>query len=157
METNENFSLLTNLCKNEDWFHSLAVDEFNRMIVYTKYMSLDVYNYVPDELNEQKILVHFAQSVLANKDRYKEEIGSPFSGESAPPVPVSVPVTELILELEKLEKICGSNILQDIFFEVHDGENAVTNLSDRYPEVRKPMDKLYTTYGFDAIYNELDG
>lgn len=60
-------------------------------------------------------------------------------------------------ELEKLEKICGSYTLQDIFYEVQDGKNAVTNLSARYPEVRQRMEKLYEMYGFDVIYEELDG
>lgn len=59
--------------------------------------------------------------------------------------------------LEKLEKDCGSFVLQDIFYEIHDGKNAVTNNSTRYPEVRKKLEKLYREYGFDVIYDELDG
>lgn len=60
-------------------------------------------------------------------------------------------------ELDKLEKACGSYTLQDIFYEVQDGKNAVTNMSDRYPEVRKSLERLYNLYGFDVIYEELDG
>ena len=60
-------------------------------------------------------------------------------------------------ELDKLEKICGSYTLQDIFYEVQDKNNAVTDLSARYPEVRKSMERLYKLYGFDTIYEELDG
>lgn len=60
-------------------------------------------------------------------------------------------------ELFRLEKICGSHTLQDVFYEIHDGRNAVTNLSDRYPEVRKPLERLYKEYGFDVVYEELDG
>ncbi len=64
---------------------------------------------------------------------------------------------ELIKELDHLEKMCGSNIMQDIFYETHDGINAVTNLSSKFPDVRREMENLYEQYGFDIIYEELDG
>ena len=60
-------------------------------------------------------------------------------------------------ELTRLEKICGSYTLQDIFYEIQDGKNAVTNMSARYPEVHTRLQKLYSLYGFDVIYEELDG
>lgn len=66
-------------------------------------------------------------------------------------------VRALTDELDKLERLCGSNILQDIFYEVHDRGNAVTNLSAKFPEVRQRMEKLHDKYGFDIIYEELDG
>lgn len=59
-------------------------------------------------------------------------------------------------ELGRLEKICGTNTLSDIFFEIKDGKNAVTNLSARYPEVRTRMENLFDEYGFDVIYEELE-
>ncbi|CAM6004238.1 unnamed protein product [Sphagnum balticum] len=68
------------------------------------------------------------------------------------------PDTSLLTrELDRLEKQCGSNILQDIFYEIHDGKNAVTNLGAKYPEVRESLMDLYRAYGFDVIYNEMDG
>lgn len=63
----------------------------------------------------------------------------------------------LARELDRLERICGSNILQDIFYEIHDGKNAVTNLSARYPDVKDALTQLYDEYGFDVIYEEMDG
>ena len=60
-------------------------------------------------------------------------------------------------ELTRLEKVCGSFTLQDIFYEIQDGKNAVTNLSSRYPEVHQAMKRLFDKYGFDVIYEELDG
>jgi hypothetical protein len=66
-------------------------------------------------------------------------------------------VLHLQKELDRLEKQCGSYTLQDIFYEIQDGKNAVTNMSARYPEVRKGLEKLYSQYGFDVIYEELDG
>lgn len=64
---------------------------------------------------------------------------------------------ELIAELDRLERVCGSHGLQDIFYEVHDGKNAVTNLGSKYPDVKRDMHRLYDRYGFDIIYEELDG
>jgi hypothetical protein len=66
-------------------------------------------------------------------------------------------LSHLIAELDKLERQCGSNTLQDIFYEIHDGNNAVTEWSKRYPDVRKTLEKLYQQYGFDVIYEEMDG
>lgn len=60
-------------------------------------------------------------------------------------------------ELDRLEKLCGTHILQEIFYEVHDGKNKVTNMSARYPVVEQGVKKLYDKYGFDTIYEELDG
>jgi hypothetical protein len=65
-------------------------------------------------------------------------------------------VRHLTDELDKLEKICGTNILGDIFFEIHDGSNAVTNLSIKYPEVREKLQSLYHQFGFDILYEELE-
>lgn len=65
-------------------------------------------------------------------------------------------VRTLTDELDRLEKLCGSNILGEIFFEENDGKNAVTNLSAKYPEVRKRIHRLYELYGFDVIYEELE-
>jgi hypothetical protein len=59
-------------------------------------------------------------------------------------------------ELDSLERICGSNVLGEIFFETHDKHNAVTNSSSKYPEVRKRLEKLYDTYGFDLLYEQLE-
>lgn len=66
-------------------------------------------------------------------------------------------IIHLQKELDRLERQCGSHTIQDIFYEVQDGKNAVTNMSARYPEVREGMEKLYSQYGFDVIYEELDG
>jgi hypothetical protein len=66
-------------------------------------------------------------------------------------------VRALTDELDRLEKLCGTHILQEIFYEVHDGPNKVTNMSARYPVVQQGVKKLYDKYGFDTIYEELDG
>lgn len=65
-------------------------------------------------------------------------------------------VQKLTEELDRLEKICGTNILADIFFEENDQVNAITNLSAKFPQVREKMHQLYQEYGFEILYNELE-
>ena len=153
---------------NREWFDSVGRDQFGRLTLYVKYMSLEVLTEVPLDLGG-RVLIHFADSKSANANQFKvqpqKNIPSP-----VPPVheesyetliepddKVIESIDDMCTELDRLEKLCGSNILQDIFYEVHDGSNAVTNLSARYPEVRSSVEKLYDEYGFDLIYEELDG
>ena len=70
---------------------------------------------------------------------------------SADVVKEPLDIRVLIKELDRLERICGSNTMQDIFYEVHDQANAVTNSSSKFPEVRRRMESLYQKYGFDII------
>jgi hypothetical protein len=49
----------------------------------------------------------------------------------------------------------SSDIVAAIFFETHDGKNAVTNYSEQYPNVRQRMEKLYNTFGFDVLYDKI--
>jgi hypothetical protein len=162
--------------KDRDWFFDVGVDQHGRPTVYVKYMCHETLYDIPDTLGGRQALVHFAASKLARKDDF---VDKPSSLSRPPPLPnLPIPLTKeivdlteeaelveeedksvrhLVNELDKLEKQCGSNILQDIFYEVHDGPNAVTNLSAKFPEVRRGLERLYKVYGFDVIYEELDG
>jgi hypothetical protein len=162
-------SWLRQMYKGKDWFHSVGWDQFGRAIVYVKYMNSEIIRLVPDVTEDGKqILCHFASSLLCNKDQFLSkpqetnslttvvqatDLLSPEKEERM----MEMQVQTLTNELDRLERICGSNILQDIFYEVHDGINAVTNLSAKFPEVSQRMRKLYDKYGFDIIYEELDG
>jgi hypothetical protein len=121
---------------------------------------------IPREVGGHHVLVHFASYKDANIMKYADD--GNIKLRSAPAPKVEVPVEEpreitgadiayLVQELDRLEKMCGTNILQDIFYEVHDGPNAITNLSSKFPDVRKTLDLLYKDFGFDVIYEELDG
>jgi hypothetical protein len=57
-------------------------------------------------------------------------------------------------ELDRLSSICGDNILQAVFYEVHDGKSALTNFSAKYPVIKKEMEQLYVEYGFETINEE---
>jgi hypothetical protein len=177
MEIQEGIEVLTNMFKDRDWFHSVDVEQYGRIVVYVKYMCHDTLYDIPDKVANRQVLVHFAASKFATREQFTSQ-----KPEDNIPIPLVKPVVDvtdtaelideveelpssflqfdvndLCKELDRLEKMCGSNALQDIFYEVHDGRNAVTNLSARYPEVRASLDRLYQDYGFDVIYEELDG
>lgn len=162
---------------DRDWFAEVGLDEYSRCVVYVKYMNRETLT-IPTYTDEgREICVHFVSSKTATRDQFVEKQG----GVSLPvyqPLKAPLPILQAELDpveeelsqvteskslqylqtsLEKLEKDCGSYVLQDIFYEIHDGKNAVTNNSTRYPEVRSKLEKLYKEYGFDVIYEELDG
>lgn len=182
MNVNEVLDYLSQEFKSQKWFYEVGLDDFNRPTVYAHYINKEVLSAVPDAIGTFSVNVHFASYKTAKADQYVEKIGFPKTvtaptftaaefiadGRKAAANGVDVGFGQafddpevsqamLISELERLEKVCGSNILQDIFYETHDGPNAVTNLSARYPGVREDMQRLYVMYGFDVIYEELDG
>jgi hypothetical protein len=169
MDSNEALKQLAGQFGREEWFHSTGLDQYGRLVVYVKHMNHATLHDIPDFVDGKQVLVHFAGSLLATRDQFTNRQDTPGSTLKAhvpeePTVEEEVGSEEeeksilfLQKELDRLEKICGSNTLQDIFYESHDRENAVTNLSARYPEVRERIEKLYTMYGFDVIYEELDG
>lgn len=170
MNVNDVLTYLSHTFRGRDWFYDTGVDEYGRAIVYAHYMTATILADVPDSVQGIDVLVHFAASKNLSKDSYvKDSKPAPFSVPLSAVKAVTVvsppkdetesepDMAHLTQELDRLEKVCGSNILQDIFYETHDGVNAVTNLSARYPDVRESLQMLYKTYGFDLIYEELDG
>lgn len=156
---------------NKDWFHSVGKDQHGRLVVYVKYMCDETTSDIPRKIDGVNVLCHFASSKNLSKELFSHKefqsktislprvsMGVEDLGESddVEETNTSLNLRELVDELDRLEKICGTNILSSIFFETHDKHNAVTNLSTKYPEVRKAMNALYQNYGFDIIYEELE-
>ncbi len=133
------------LLKNQDWFHDIGVDEYNRPVVYVHYMTMDNISYIQKHCGN--VLVYFSGSLLC-KNKYGCKI-------DLEPITEKDPLNNLIAKLSRLETLCSKNILQDIFYEIHDGRNAVTNLSSSFLEVRKELEELYNVYGFDILYENL--
>jgi hypothetical protein len=154
-----NTFILDKMLKTNDWYDTADFDDnLRKYIVYAKYVNLDVLSTVPDRFEDVPVLVHFSAYRLACKDSFRENSSSLedltlLSEEEEAEIPIDL--DKLCVELDKLERECGNNVLQDIFFEVHDDKNAITNLSVKYPHIRESMEKLYKEYGFDLIYEEL--
>lgn len=178
MDLNEGMEQLSKLFKGKDWFYDVGTDSFGRYVVYINFACHETLHDIPDYVGGRQVVVHFVGSKFATKDKYVNDGNTrskliPYSKEidvSAVILADEPTMDEVVgsdeeekslphlqKELDRLEKACGSYTLQDIFYEVQDGKNAVTNNSARYPEVRKSMEKLYDQYGFDVIYEELDG
>ena len=174
MTNEELISGLTKLLSKNGWFDSVGFNKFGKMVVFIHYTTSEVMQAIPDKFEGKYVLSQFASTkpeVLRAKynTTYKPEY------HYTPSVTELVNVTKLavidqetnedkeldveflIRELDRLEKKCGSRALQDIFYEVHDGKNAVTKLSLVYPEIYHDVLDLYEEFGFDNIFNELDG
>lgn len=158
MDTKEGIEYLTKLLNKYDWFDSAGLDKYGRYEVFVNYINEDVKKIIPDMIGNNKRV--FYNTVLFKPGNIRKKYVTDLDF-SKPKVllqeEVELDIDYLIRQLDKLEKVCGSNILQDIFYEVHDRRNAVTNLSMKYPDVRNSMEKLYEEFGFDIIYEELDG
>ena len=184
MDFNEGLNFLANLCKGKDWFAEVGTDQYGRFVVYVNFMCHETLHNIPDTVAGKQVLVHFIASKTATREQFVETPGPKPSivsefiqkAKEAQAQGIDVGVGQMLDELDvgsmnteelsmrhledeldRLEKMCGSNCLQDIFYEIRDGRNAVTNHSTRYPEVRTRLEKLYNEYGFDVIYESLDG
>jgi hypothetical protein len=160
MEHFANLDQLVEAVQKYEWFLGTGLDEFGRFVVYVSRMDYNVLKEIPAKINNKQVLFHFFHpqhtyikfepNTIPQVEKKVEPVVTHVTQEE-------VNIDDLISDLDDLEDICGSNVLQDIFYEVHDGKNAVTNWSSKFPEVRIALDKLYSTYGFDLIYEELDG
>jgi hypothetical protein len=160
-----------------DWFCEV-VAEARRYVVYVTQMDASQDTIIPDWMHGKQVVVHFASNAPDAKNNFVNKVSArlpaytPFGKHEELVVltaedvklfqatggfpKVEPNIKALTDELDRLEKQCGSNILGDVFFEIRDGHNAVTNLSARFPEVRQSLQKLYDKYGFDALYSELE-
>ena len=160
MNNTDTLSSLRSSFEGKDWFNDVDFVQ-DRIVVYANFMSLDVMKAVPQQVDGKQVLLHFAASKPTQSVSYKPVIEiTPLALKetliSDIPSEPNYELEYLQSELDRLELLCNSNTLQDIFFEVHDGINAITNLSSKYPEIRKDMQILYDDYGFDVIYDQLD-
>lgn len=149
---------LSSSLKFQDWFDSVGLDQFNRPVIYVKYMNLSVLTSIPDTYNNLQVLCNFIQSKNVNRESFVERFASASSALRAEEYDdhTTRDMSYLTKELDKLEKVCGTLTLGDIFFEAHDKDNAISNFSVKFPDVRKSIDKLYAIYGFDVIYEQLE-
>lgn len=149
-----NLNNLKNALKDKIWFYDTGIDEYDRPVVYVHLMNSSIFkelSEVSKQFLETSPCIHYASSSLLERSKYVNEINLIKN------LPNSIYTLDFLFhELNKLKDVCGLNILSDIFYEVHDGQNAITNLSAKFPEVKDSLDKLYAEYGFDLIYNYLE-
>jgi hypothetical protein len=152
MEIQEAINLLKSDFENEEWFVDMVADNKHvpgRIIIHVKWLSEDIINVVPEYIAGYQVLIHFEKRIIKNNIVSDSVLNSVLIN------PTELNIDDLIKELGRLERICGLHTLQDIFYEIQDGEDAVTDMSERYPEVRKQLEELFNIYGFDVIYEEI--
>lgn len=148
-------SELQSLLQNYEWFNSIELDSFNRPVVYANYITAEVINSTPEVFNNKQVLLHFYDSKKSKED-FIAQINNNAETSNFVKNEEETPNAQLLSsELRKLKSLCSHNILQDIFFEVHDKQHAVTNLSVKFPDIRRSIEKLYQEFGFDVIYDSL--
>lgn len=135
----------TNELAKFDWFCDIGTDEFKRDVIYVHYMNIEIINYIQNKFGN--VLIHFSSSLL-KKDQYVILI------DDIPDTDPD-PYSSLMNEISDLQNTYNKNFLLDLFYEVHDGKNAVTNLSNIFPVPFQQMQKLYEIYGFDVLHEKL--
>ena len=180
MELSEALDQLNKKLFSYDWYAKKVEKNsilHGSIVAYVHRMDSEVYALVPDYIGPWTVRIHYiasffgpeksvyqtmvdAQKVEAKSKLQKlaDEIGD-------------LPTTLLAVgslerednmldvdvsdEIWKLSKLCGWQNLEDIFYEVHDGVNAVTNQSEAFPEVRTKLEYLYELVGFDVLADEI--
>jgi hypothetical protein len=131
--------------KNKEWFDSVTICK-DKVIVYTKFMNSEVFSSVPDSHEGKRILLNFAASKNLTKENFIETIVLTKE--------IELDKDKLIFNLKNLSNEFGANLVETIFYEIHDGDNRITNLSEKYPFLKEKLQNLYDEYGFDIIYGE---
>src|SRR5574338_1715911 len=70
MEIKEGIEVLTNLFKDRDWFHSVDVEQYGRIVVYIKYACHETLHDIPDKVAGRQVLVHFAASKFSTREQF---------------------------------------------------------------------------------------
>jgi hypothetical protein len=180
MSNEETVVSLSQLLSKHVWFDSVGVDKFGKLVVYISESTKEIMAAIPDKFENKRVVWQYASSksevvaakyAVAYKPAYHTpefQITKPLTDTvkilntyskilEEPESEKELNINFLISELDRLEKLCGSRVLQDLFYEVHDGKNSVTTLKNKFPEIYDDVLDLYEEFGFDIMYNELDG
>jgi hypothetical protein len=142
----QNLETLKNLFQDKEWFYDVGQDAFNRPVVYVHLMNLELFSFIRTSCSNPDLLIHYASYAKCDKANYVSSID----------LDDSLDLEYLESEVRYLQSISKRDLLQNIFYEIHDGVDAVTNLSTSFPEVRKTLEDLYETYGYDLLYEKLE-
>ncbi len=155
MEMDKRLQELSDVLKNYDWFSEVGLDQFGRPVVYVKFMNDEQIQSIPNTIFGKQVLVHLADAKTVSANKYITFYDNKINHLNNEPSFLDEDIYRLNKAIKELTMACNSEIIQTIFFELHDGKNAVTNLSSRYRSVRYSLEKLYDEFGFDVLYDAL--
>lgn len=158
MESIQNaLTLLTAQLKKHSWF--AEADKHgalhNAIVVYVYEISPAINQVIPQQVAGWDVRVHYFTSTFDYNSK-------PISIHEATKTLLLeeevefLPAFDLDNELQELRMVCGKNKLIDIFFEVHDRDDAITNFSFDFPVVKERLQVLYNDFGFDVLWDKLD-
>lgn len=153
MDINNTINSLNESLKQYGWFSGKITQDAvtpNAIVIYVTSMGLDVFEAIPSKLDGYNIKIHFESSakleeptiILDNLDVEIEEEDV-------------FDITDIHNALWNFQRICGREYMTDIFYEIVDGDDAITQRSFDYPEVRDGMEELYEEFGFDVLHDEI--
>lgn len=131
---------------SESWYVNSKQDSSNSIVVYVSALNQNISSKIPLKINNYNIKVHYAAS-LCNSG-YVDVVNLVSEKELSD--------IDVYAEILNLTKFCNKQALIDIFYEIHDQDDAVTGLSEQFPEVRAKLEELYNEFGFDVLYDSLE-
>lgn len=119
--------------KDKDYFVNFKESK-DKIIVYVKYMNSKVLSEIPQKLNNKNVFVHFASYNEARKINFQE-----FDLKN-------LAIRSKDFDFEKVKSI---------FEEIHDGEDAITDLSKDNWDIYNLIKPVYDKYGYDVVYDSI--
>jgi hypothetical protein len=129
------------------WFHSIGKTKDGRIVVYVTKMNSEVLHAVPNNIYENQVLLHFVSFKDFDPNKMANYIYTTTQVEQKP---------DLKQLVDKLKSESSPGLVQDIFYEIHDGDNAITDESWKHPKIRLALEQLYGEFGFDSVYDQLE-
>lgn len=127
--------------KEKSWFNGV-LEEPHKITVYYSEFNPEL-NLIPTKINNKQVLVHFKP-----KKPYVEKLSYyPEMGTEEP----EISAEDLQSQINILNKLVSLETLDLLFHEIHDGDDAITNLKDEYQTIYASMEELYNIYGYDLI------
>lgn len=119
--------------KNKDYYVS-SVESKDNITVYVKFMNSRVLSEIPNRFNNKKVLVHYASYNEARKINFQE-----FD----------------LKNVATRAREYDEKLLTDILYEIHDGEDAITNVKEDNFEIYNLIKTIYDKYGFDVTHDAI--
>lgn len=119
--------------KDKDYFVS-AKEYKDKIVVYVSYMNSKVLSEIPLFIDNKKVFIHFASYDEARKINFQE-----FDLKN-----VSIRSKDFDFE-----------IVKTVFEEIHDGNDAITDISKDNIEVFNLIKPVYDRYGYDVTYDAI--
>lgn len=138
--------------------------EGNSIVAFVKKMNLEILTMFPDTFDGKPVKIAFdsyrkARSWQYITDFYRQPPDELVAEKEEAFVNKSYPIYDQQYLSSKLEEIysgleCEEELVE-LFYEVHDGDDCITDLKNTYPYEYNLMYKIYQIYEFDGMIDEV--